>query len=66
MTHPFVHTAGRFNYRLNDLVRFSDWYVVIRGNVFDIADITGKMNKLAHLEEVKVLGTVTTHNLLDF
>jgi hypothetical protein len=47
---PFVHTARRY-YRLNDLVRSSTgtrWR-------FGVADVAGKMTKLDHLEEVKVV-----------
>lgn len=48
---PFVHTARRY-YRLNDLVRSSDWCAAIQQCV---ADCAGKMTKLDHLEEVKVV-----------
>lgn len=47
---PFVHTARRY-YRLNDLVRSSDRYSLR----FDVIDAAGKMTKLDHLEEVKVV-----------
>lgn len=47
---PFVHTARRY-YRLNDLVRSSDWYAA----ALHSADVAGKMTKLDHLEEVKVV-----------
>jgi hypothetical protein len=48
---PFVHTARRY-YRLNDLVRSSDWPVqpLSSGRA-----VFGKMPKLDHLEEVKVV-----------
>ena len=48
---PFVHTARRY-YRLNDLVRSSDLCAVAfrRCRCY-----TGKMTKLDHLEEVKVV-----------
>ena len=47
---PFVHTARRY-YRLNGLVRSSDW----RHNDFiDVVDVE-KLLKLDHLEEVKVV-----------
>lgn len=48
---PFVHTARRY-YRLNDLVRSSDWYAA---STPVVADVTGKMTKLDYLEEVKVV-----------
>lgn len=68
---PFVHTARRY-YRLNDLVRPSDWRswmpgprTVVRarrprGGVspaggFLAPRADGKMSKLDHLEEVKVV-----------
>jgi hypothetical protein len=41
---PFVHTAGRY-YRLNASTRWR----------FGVADVAGKMTKLDHLEEVKVV-----------
>src|SRR5271170_1000770 len=46
---PFVHTARRY-YRLNGLVRPSDWCLVA-------ARLPGaeKLVKLGHLEEVKVV-----------
>ena len=47
---PFVHTARRY-YRLNDLVRTSDWWQC----GLTVALVTGKMPKLPHLEEVKVV-----------
>ena len=48
---PFVHTARRY-YRLNDLVRSSDLCAEAfrRRRCY-----TGKMTKLDHLEEVKVV-----------
>jgi hypothetical protein len=49
---PFVHTARRY-YRLNDLVRSSDWYPIAL--LTNAADATEKMTKLDHLEEVKVV-----------
>ncbi len=58
---PFVHTARRY-YRLNDLVRPSDWRSwqilvyflhIVWGLPVPRAD--GKMSKLDHLEEVKVV-----------
>ena len=48
---PFVHTARRY-YRLNDLVRSSDWCAAMLDGITDVA---GKMTKLDHLEEVKVV-----------
>lgn len=48
---PFVHTARRY-YRLNDLVRSSDWCAA---TACAAADATGKMTELDHLEEVKVV-----------
>ena len=48
---PFVHTARRY-YRLNDLVRSSDRCAA---TFSDVADCAGKMTKLDHLEEVKVV-----------
>ncbi|KAG9298790.1 hypothetical protein G9A89_012858 [Geosiphon pyriformis] len=47
---PFVHTARRY-YRLNGLVRPSDWRWVA-GNSCAFAE---KLVKLGHLEEVKVV-----------
>ena len=49
---PFVHTARRY-YRLNGLVRSSDWrsWRTPRGP----PRAAGKMSKLDHLEEVKVV-----------
>ncbi|GIY86015.1 uncharacterized protein CDAR_217571, partial [Caerostris darwini] len=47
---PFVHTARRY-YRLNDLVRSSDWRSDWPSWTSRNA---GKMTKLDHLEEVKV------------
>ena len=47
---PFVHTARRY-YRLNGLVRLSDWPREV-GNDHLRA---GKLFKLGHLEEVKVV-----------
>ena len=47
---PFVHTARRY-YRLNGLVRSSDW----SGIGFTVDSRTEKMIKLDHLEEVKVV-----------
>lgn len=47
---PFVHTARRY-YRLNGLVRPLDW-LVSAGNGGNIAE---KLDKLGHLEEVKVV-----------
>ena len=46
---PFVHTARRY-YRLNGLVRPSDWLRVL-ATTFR----AGKLVKLGHLEEVKVV-----------
>lgn len=57
---PFVHTARRY-YRLNDLVRPSDWRSWIVGPVAREGFLgsspraDGKMSKLDHLEEVKVV-----------
>lgn len=59
---PFVHTARRY-YRLNDLVRPSDWRSwtfypacrLARCNGFSSPRADGKMSKLGHLEEVKVV-----------
>ena len=48
---PFVHTARRY-YRLNDLVRSSDWCAEVASAA---SDVVGKMTKLDHLEEVKVV-----------
>ncbi len=48
---PFVHTARRY-YRLDDLVRPSDWLLV--GHLCPAGGF-GKMFKLYHLEEVKVV-----------
>lgn len=48
---PFVHTARRY-YRLNDLVRSSDCSPAA---VFTHCRCCGKMTKLDHLEEVKVV-----------
>ncbi len=48
---PFVHTARRY-YRLNDLVRSSDWNPKRFSNR---RGVSGKMTKLDHLEEVKVV-----------
>ena len=50
---PFVHTARRY-YRLNDLVRPSDWYAALVASGGGAA-VAGKMAKLDHLEEVKVV-----------
>ena len=48
---PFVHTARRY-YRLNGLVRSSDW----RLHGFSEAALDAeKLLKLYHLEEVKVV-----------
>ena len=47
---PFVHTARRY-YRLNGLVRLSDW----RRYSGNRAPDAGKLVKLDHLEEVKVV-----------
>jgi hypothetical protein len=47
---PFVHTARRY-YRLNDLVRSSDWSSELLAGL----RWAGKMTKLDHLEEVKVV-----------
>ena len=47
---PFVHTARRY-YRLNGLVRPSDWRMAA-GNGWLHAE---KLVKLGHLEEVKVV-----------
>ena len=47
---PFVHTARRY-YRLNGLVRPSDWFIR-RGQLLLE---TEKLVKLGHLEEVKVV-----------
>ena len=47
---PFVHTARRY-YRLNGLVRSSDW--LYRG--FAAKADAEKLIKLDHLEEVKVV-----------
>ena len=44
---PFVHTARRY-YRLNGLVRPLDWRL---GETL----VSGKLVKLGHLEEVKVV-----------
>ena len=54
---PFVHTARRY-YRLNDLVRPSDWRPRTgSGRLRRPAcpKPAGKMSKLDHLEEVKVV-----------
>ena len=58
---PFVHTARRY-YRLNDLVRPSDWRSWTGAPAFsqrwgagDSPGRAGKMSKLDHLEEVKVV-----------
>ena len=48
---PFVHTARRY-YRLDVLVRSSDWPVQRASCSQHCA---GKMTKLEHLEEVKVV-----------
>ena len=48
---PFVHTARRY-YRLNDLVRSSDWPAQLSSGG---RAVFGKMPKLDHLEEVKVV-----------
>ena len=50
---PFVHTARRY-YRLNDLVRSSDWGPVRQPRVVTPVSF-GKMTELDHLEEVKVV-----------
>src|SRR4028119_1796864 len=47
---PFVHTARRY-YRLNGLVRLSDWPCGGRKRT----PRAGKLVKLGHLEEVKVV-----------
>ena len=47
---PFVHTARRY-YRLDVLVRFSDW----DSRSLRIAACLGKIIELIHLEEVKVV-----------
>ena len=47
---PFVHTARRY-YRLNGLVRLSDWPSGGRQR----PPRAGKLVKLGHLEEVKVV-----------
>ena len=47
---PFVHTARRY-YRLNGSVRPSDW----SRSVGNDNTGTGKLVKLGHLEEVKVV-----------
>ena len=50
---PFVHTARRY-YRLNDLVRPLDWRP--RMEILEsLSWVDGKMSKLDHLEEVKVV-----------
>ena len=49
---PFVHTARRY-YRLNDSVRPLDWRPRMKTCSFSWVD--GKMSKLDHLEEVKVV-----------
>jgi hypothetical protein len=46
---PFVHTARRY-YRLNGLVRPSDWLLQLARAV-----VIEKLVKLGHLEEVKVV-----------
>ena len=46
---PFVHTARRY-YRLNGLVRPSDWQ-----NDSAMKHFAEKLVKLGHLEEVKVV-----------
>ena len=46
---PFVHTARRY-YRLNGLVRLSDWCLVAAR-----LPSAEKLFKLGHLEEVKVV-----------
>ena len=51
---PFVHTTRRY-YRLNDLVRSSDWCY---HGFIDAMDAE-KLNKLDHLEEVKVITRFT-------
>jgi hypothetical protein len=50
---PFVHTARRY-YRLNDLVRTLDWTTQTIGSP-RWSGCSGKMFKLDHLEEVKVV-----------
>ena len=47
---PFVHTARRY-YRLNGLVRLPDWRRYSGNRAWD----AGKLVKLDHLEEVKVV-----------
>ena len=47
---PFVHTARRY-YRLNGLVRSSDWH----HRLLTGGDGAEKLLKLDHLEEVKVV-----------
>ena len=49
---PFVHTARRY-YRLNDSVRLLDWHPRIE--IYFFPGVDGKMSKLDHLEEVKVV-----------
>ena len=49
---PFVHTARRY-YRLNVLVRSSDWPA--QSFLASDSAVFGKMPKLEHLEEVKVV-----------
>ena len=48
---PFVHTARRY-YRLDDLVRPSDWSVPLASAVGSGAEKTAKLD---YLEEVKVV-----------
>ena len=48
---PFVHTARRY-YRLNGLVRTSDWHHRGPNGLWRIVE---KLYKLDHLEEVKVV-----------
>ena len=47
---PFVHTARRY-YRLNGLVRSSDWIHLVGNGQVEFE----KLIKLDHLEEVKVV-----------
>ena len=53
---PFVHTARRY-YRLNDLVRPLDWLAGARQPLVGVVLVyrAGKLAKLDHLEEVKVV-----------
>ena len=51
MSLTFVHSARHY-YRLNDLVRFSDWCTV---TFSDVNNYAGKMIKFDHLKELKIV-----------